>query len=99
MKKSLFALAVLGSFAGATFAQTNIVIYGVVDANITYENNGGPAGSVVRLDSGGQSGSRLGFRGTEDLGGGLSASFMLENGYNVDNGTLGQGGLLFGRQA
>lgn len=44
------------------------------------------------------SGSRLGFRGKEDLGGGLSANFLLENGFNSDNGTLGQGGLLFGRQ-
>lgn len=99
MKKSLLALAVLGSFAGVASAQSNVVVYGVVDANITYDDNGGPAGSTVRVDSGGQSGSRVGFRGTEDLGGGLSASFVLENGFNVDTGTLGQGGLFFGRQA
>jgi predicted porin len=43
--------------------------------------------------------SRLGFRGTEDLGNGLAAVFTLESGYNQDVGTLGQGGRLFGRQA
>lgn len=103
MKKSLIALAVLGAFAGTAFAQTNITIYGIVDAGIVYDNNGDPAGKTWRLDSGIQSGSRIGFRGTEDLGGGLSAIFNLENGFNADNGTLGQGtattNRLFGRQA
>jgi predicted porin len=51
------------------------------------------------LDSGGLNGSRFGFRGSEDLGGGLKANFQLENGYNIDTGTQAQGGLLFGRQA
>ncbi len=99
MKRITLVAALLAVFGGTAYAQSNVVIYGIVDANINYEDNGGPAGSVVRLDSGGQSGSRLGFRGTEDLGGGLSASFLLENGFNVDTGTMAQGGLLFGRQA
>lgn len=99
MKKSLIALAVLGGFAGLTSAQTNVTIYGVVDVAISRDNNNAAAGNVTRMDSGVQSGSRLGFKGTEDLGGGLSASFQLENGFNVDNGTFDQGGLLFGRQA
>jgi predicted porin len=99
MKKIALTAAVLAVFSGAAFAQSNVTIYGIVDANITYDDNGGPAGSAVRLDSGGQSGSRIGFRGTEDLGGGLSASFVLENGFNVDSGTLAQGGLFLGRQA
>ena len=99
MKRIALAAALFAAFGGMAYAQSNVVIYGVVDANITYDDNGGPAGSAVRLDSGGQSGSRVGFRGTEDLGGGLSASFLLENGFNVDTGTLGQGGLFFGRQA
>lgn len=99
MKRIALAAALFAAFGGMAYAQSNVVIYGVADANITYEKNGGPAGSVVRLDSGGQSGSRVGFRGTEDLGGGMSASFVLENGFNIDNGTLAQGGLFFGRQA
>lgn len=103
MKKSVIALAVLGTVTGAAFAQTNITIYGVVDAGIVYDNNGDPAGRTWKLDSGNQSGSRLGFKGTEDLGSGLSAIFTLENGFNSDNGTLAQSNAtttrLFGRQA
>jgi len=98
MKKSLLALAVLGAFAGAATAQTNVTVYGVVDAGIARET-GGANGSVWNLASGVQSGNRLGFKGTEDLGGGLKANFQLENGFNVDNGGLRQGGALFGRQA
>jgi len=71
----------------------------VVDVAIANENNGAAAGSVTRLDSGVLNGSRLGFKGTEDLGGGLSAIFSLENGFSADTGALGQGGLLFGREA
>lgn len=97
MKKSLLALAVIGSFAGAASAQTNVSIYGVVDAGIVLEK-GGAAGSVSKLTSGVASASRIGFRGTEDLGGGLSANFVLENGFNEDTGAM-TGGLLFGRQA
>jgi predicted porin len=99
MKKSLLALAVLGAFAGAASAQTNVTIYGVVDAGINYDNGGAAAGKTWKLSSGQQNGSRLGFKGTEDLGGGLAVSFVLENGFNSDDGTLGQGGRLFGRQA
>lgn len=98
MKKSLLALAVLASFAGVASAQTNVTVYGVVDAGIVHET-GGAAGSSLRLSSGVQSGSRLGFKGTEDLGGGLSAKFQLEQGVLIDTGVSGQGGVLFGRQA
>jgi len=101
MKKSLLALAVLGAFAGVASAQTNVTIYGVVDAGVRYEKgiSGTTDDATWKLQSGQQSGSRLGFKGTEDLGGGLSAIFTLENGFNVDDGTLGQGNRLFGRQA
>jgi predicted porin len=99
MKKSLLALAVLGAFAGTASAQTNVTIYGLIDTAITYED----IGSTDRwfLDGGAftKNGSRLGFKGSEDLGGGLSAIFTLENGFGVDTGSLGQGGRLFGRQA
>lgn len=100
MKKSLLALAVLASFAGVASAQTNVTVYGVVDMGIQRtDNNGAGVDPTWALNSGIQSGSRLGFKGTEDLGGGLSASFQLENGFNADKGTEAQGGLLFGRQA
>ncbi|NEX64235.1 porin [Noviherbaspirillum galbum] len=104
MKKSLLALAVFGAFAGAASAQSNVTIYGVVDAGITYESRGAvPAGqtgdSAWKLATGVQSGNRIGFKGTEDLGSGLKANFQLENGFNGDTGTIRQGGALFGRQA
>jgi predicted porin len=99
MKKILLAAAVGVAFSSAAFAQTNVTIYGIVDAGIAYKSNGNPAGSTVGLESGQQSGSRLGFKGAEDLGGGLSAIFTLENGFNIDDGKLGQGGRMFGRQA
>jgi predicted porin len=100
MKKTLLTLAVLGtvSTVGTAAAQTNVSIYGIVDAGLVRES-GGPAGSLLKLTSGIANGSRIGLRGVEDLGGGLSAFFTLENGFNADTGTLGQGGLLFGRQA
>ena len=89
----------MGAVAGTVSAQSNVTIYGVVDVGIAHENNGAAAGSVIRMDTGNLNGSRLGFKGTEDLGGGLSANFQLENGFSPDTGTMGQGGLLFGRHA
>jgi predicted porin len=99
MKKALLACTVLGTIAGSACAQTSVTIYGIVDVGIAREDNGAAAGSVTRMDSGILNGSRLGFRGSEDLGGGLSAIFNVENGYNADTGSAAQGGLLFGRQA
>ena len=102
MKKSLLALALAGAFTTPAFAQTNLTIYGIADIGYTYFDNG--VDSTSRLDSGIQSGSRIGFRGSESLGGGLSAIFTLENGFNLDTGTFGQptatgATRLFGRQA
>lgn len=91
MKKSFIGLAVLGAFAGAASAQTSVSIYGLVDAGVVSER-GGPQGNVTKLTSGIQNGSRLGFRGMEDLGGGLSAKFVLESGFEVDTGRIGQQG-------
>jgi len=98
MKKPLLALIVLSAFAGVASAQTSITMYGIVDAGFVYERNG-PAGNVEKLTSGVQSGSRLGFRGSEDLGGGTSAKFVLETGIAVDTGGFNQGGLAFARQS
>ncbi len=95
MKKTFATLALLS--AGTAFAQSNVTVYGLVDASIANEKNGGTL-AATRLDSGSQSGSRLGFKGTEDLGNGLKANFVLEAGFNLDDGTSAQGAL-FGRQA
>jgi predicted porin len=97
MKKSLILVAATGLLSGAALAQSSVVIYGIVDAGLVRES-GGAAGSVTNLGGGVASGSRIGFKGKEDLGGGLSANFLMENGFNTNNGTQGQGGLLFGRQ-
>ena len=75
-------------------------MYGVADTGIERVTNVGVAGSVTRMP--GLTGlvpSRFGFRGVEDLGGGLKALFTLESGFNLDDGTIGQGGRMFGRQA
>ncbi|MDR7051248.1 putative porin [Duganella sp. 3397] len=84
--------------AAPAAAQSSVTIYGVADAGLVLER-GGAGGNVQALSSGVASASRIGFKGKEDLGGGLSASFVLENGNNIDTGAAGQGGLLFGRQA
>ncbi|HYD60741.1 MAG TPA: porin [Noviherbaspirillum sp.] len=99
MEKKILAAALLSAIATGVSAQSNVTIYGVLDVGISREDNGSAAGSVWRMDNGILSGSRLGFKGSEDLGGGLKANFVLENGYSVDAGTLGNGGRLFGRQA
>jgi len=87
--------------AGAASAQTSVTVYGIVDAAFARTDNVDAAGhSMTRMASlTGSVPSRLGFRGSEDLGNGLSAIFTLENGLNPDAGTASQGGRLFGRQA
>jgi predicted porin len=98
MNKSTSALALMSVLSAGALAQSNVTIYGIVDAGLVRES-GGVAGSVNNLSSGVASGSRIGFKGKEDLGGGLTAVFQIENGFNVDTGAAGQSGLLFGRQA
>lgn len=98
MKKSLLALAILGAIGGTASAQTAVTVYGLVDAGLVQER-GAAAGNVTKLSSGVQSGSRLGFRGTEDLGSGITAKFALEAGIGIDTGASNQGGLAWGRQA
>jgi predicted porin len=99
MKKSLLALAVLGAFASVASAQSSVTVYGIMDAGIVYDSGIVPAGSNLKMNSGIASASRLGFRGTEDLGGGLSAQFVLESGISINTGAGTQAGLLFGRQS
>lgn len=86
MKKSLLALAALGAFAGAASAQSSVTLFGVVDLNVTYQKNNE---STWSLGQDGMASSRLGFRGVEDLGGGMKASFWLEGALGPDTGTGG----------
>ena len=95
MKYTLGAIA-LALVAPAAFAQSSVTIYGIIDLDGQYLSG---HSKQVLVTSGGQSGSRLGFKGTEDLGSGYFADFVLEAGINADTGGSGQGGQLFGRQA
>ena len=88
MKKSLIALAVLAA-SGAAMAQSSVTLYGVADAAVTYVNG---LDNWTGLSSGANKTSRLGFRGVEDLGGGLKANFVLEGGFNLDAGDGKSGG-------
>jgi len=89
MKKSLLALAVLGAFAGAASAQTSITIYGSFDGGVRNLTNATAAGSRLSMGSNGTFNSnRIGFKGVEDLGGGLNAHFTLETGFNTGTGAL-----------
>jgi predicted porin len=103
-------LATFATIAGGTFAaqvahaQSSVTLYGSVDGGIGYvhnvaETNGGNDSAQFRFINGLLHGNRWGLRGTEDLGGGLKAIFLLENGFDLGMGTLNQGGREFGRQA
>ncbi|SAL46121.1 porin [Caballeronia peredens] len=83
---------------GSAAAQSSVTLYGVADTFFQFLNNGGQQSWSLR--SGGNSGSLFGLKGTENLGGGLSAVFTLENGYNINNGTfLADSSAMFYRQA
>src|SRR5574343_1189893 len=105
MQKKIIALAVAGLASTAAFAQTNVTIYGSVDAGYTHrwdaEHRGTGVHTRSSIDTGGSAGNRLGFKGVEDLGNGLKAVFLLEQGFSFDGaaGANAQGGRTFGRQA
>lgn len=84
MKKSLLALAALASFAGAASAQSSVTLFGIVDAAYAHLSAGGR--SNKGMTNSGLNSSRLGFRGVEDLGGGLRAGFHLEGQLFNDEG-------------
>lgn len=98
LKKNLIVTAILLGTVGAASAQSNVTIYGIVDASITGDR-GGAAGGVNKVSSGAASYSRIGFKGVEDLGNGLSAIFQLETGFKADTGELDSTNTLFNRQA
>lgn len=109
MKKTLLALAAIAA-SSAVFAQSSVTLYGVVDASVESVKG---TDTVTRVSSDNLVSSRLGFKGTEDLGGGLKANFVLEAALAVDTGATkdrffdraawvgvsgGFGALRFGRQ-
>ena len=105
MKKTLAAVAVLGAFAGSALA-ADVQLYGVVDTGLRYLSSdmdinaaGQGVDSVDKfsMESGMQSGSRFGFKGTEDLGNGLTVGFILEDGFNADDGS--ESGVMFNRES
>ncbi|CAH2894417.1 MAG: Outer membrane porin [uncultured Paraburkholderia sp.] len=89
--------------AGTSYAQSSVTLYGVIDEGVSWVSNvrtaSGAGVSQVAVASSIIQASRWGLRGTEDLGGGLRAVFVLENGFDPSTGQSGQGGLEFGRQA
>ncbi|QHE88031.1 porin [Hydrogenophaga sp. BPS33] len=102
MKKSLIALAILGSVAGVAQAQSSVTLYGLADVWVGRQKIDFPgvgSTSVTGVNSGGLATSRFGLQGTEDLGGGLKAIFKLEQGFNADTGTAQVGGTAFERQS
>lgn len=103
--KNQIALAftvLLVAVCGQARAQATVTIYGVVDASVEVQKasagSSGPATSTKNLVSGTFGASRLGFRGSDDLGGGLKAFFQLEHGFNIDDGTV-TGAAFWGRKA
>ncbi|HVE06663.1 MAG TPA: porin [Paraburkholderia sp.] len=99
MKKSLWVAGLLGALGSvsAAHAQSSVTLYGIVDEGLTFNNNSHGARQYSMV-SGEIQASRFGLKGIEDLGGGMTALFVLENGMDLSSGKLGQGGLMFGRQ-
>lgn len=98
------------ALACTAHAQSSVTLYGLIDAGLTYVNStqtarpaSGPVGAsqfaMTDGSANGVAGSRWGLRAIEDLGGGLKTIAVLENGFWINNGILGQGGAMFGRQA
>src|SRR5690606_17249632 len=108
MKKSLLVAALIAGFAaGAAHAETSVTLYGRVDGGIGYQQFKGSdpvtgesyKGTNTGMANGIMGGNRWGLKGAEDLGNGLQAVFVLENGFNLNSGTQGSSGRMFDRQA
>ena len=105
-KKSLIAVAALTAFAGSAMA-ADITISGRIDTGLNFHdfeykdsvNGVTDDGNTFQMKAGQYSGSRVTIKGSEELGNGMKAGFILENGFTSDDGKLGQGSRLFGREA
>ena len=103
MKKTLLALAVLGTVAGSAMA-ADVTLYGRIDTGLRYTNVDSDFQNIddvskFEMSSGNYTGSRFGLKGEEDLGNGLKVAFVLENGFDSDDGSFDSNDNLFGRQA
>ena len=103
MKKSLIAVALLGTFAASAFAAPSVTLYGRIDTSLAYTHlNTDKAGfdstDTFSMESGFSTGNRWGLKGTEDIGN-AKVGFVLESGFNSDDGVSGQNSRLFGREA
>ena len=103
MKKTLAAVAVLGAFAGSALA-ADVQLYGIVDLGVGYNHvdvDGLAADDQdsFQMKTGQASGSRWGIKGTEDLGNGLKVGFILEDGFDADDGTEDSTGIMFNRES
>lgn len=92
-------MTTLGFFAGTAHAQSSVTLYGSIDEGFEYISNLGGHADYALVTNTQQLGTRWGVKGTEDLGGGVSAIFQLENGFSVNNGSALPNGQMFGRQA
>lgn len=101
LRNSWIAAGILGSAIAAPMlasAQSSVTIYGVVDTALVYTSNQGGLHNTY-LRSGNLSASKIGFKGAEDLGGGLQAIFQLENGFDTNTGAMSSANTLFNRQS
>lgn len=103
MKKTLVAVSVLGAFAGSALA-ADVQLYGILDTGVGYSHIDMDTSGVDDVDSfemksGVGSGSRWGLKGTEDLGNGLTVGFILENGFDSDDGSEDSTGVMFNRES
>lgn len=99
MLRKLVLAALTASVPFVAAAQSNVTVYGLVDIGVASEDVGAPGTRKTALVSGTQGQSRLGFRGTEDLGGGLKALFNIETGYKLDTGEMASTTAFFARRA
>ena len=98
MKKTLLAMGVLGAFSSLAFAASNVTLYGVIEEGVLVEK-AKHQDTTVQLRSGFDQGSRWGIKGVEELGNGYSVGFILEQGFNADDGTVASGTSGFTREA
>src|SRR5580692_9879018 len=95
--RRILAAAILGGLAGGAQAQTSVTLYGIGDGNLRFDHTN--IGTLKSVGSGGESGSRWGLRGSEDLGGGLKANFIFEQGFDLGDNSVPQNGVGGGASA
>lgn len=95
MKRSLFLAALATLTSGAALAQSSVTVYGRLNESVERQKDGDTSITALQNNA-----SRIGFKGTEDLGGGLKASFLIEHGFNADTGAASGGAAGFwGRES